>query len=621
MQEGKLQEVKDGLFVDMYDALLFDGKNEIRVDGVDSAVTYFSQISKPKKKDDFEESDFNRLKEVLELEFGFIAEECDNICHDFFSSVYQDRITSIKNKLEKLNRTLEELNRTSEELNRTSEEQQWQSKSKKVRKKIEKNREKIKKIEEIKKELTKKMSELPEEDSDVIYKKQYFIDRKREFFKPIEGFDDIKSNYEGLCQVGNVLFVEGGDNIKELYKIYKDCIEKNKENKKQVIFYVISGKEHWYLYVQQGENIFKLNVSQLGDNDNLMLNEKDFNVYSYDNKKYKMQYSSGCCEMYCVLLSTLITRSLLFNCHNSLRDILIFDERKKTFQLPFVFFYGLNEKAFSDRLSGDFKSNYKLARVKLLEENIEHIKDVNCTDLYFNPEMTFKNLFLQYLTQEKEYINNEIIPLNEKNNIKGSFIYRYALFISSIVDNNYKKYLKEYIIKNLYEKGKKDEIIDYFKDNFDSLFLEFSKKFLGYITVLKEIYQQPNLFIKPFKSLKNVPNDVDTLKELYSKSYTLVKNQLPNATPNVVNGIILTLNSHDIPPLYRNYILLGGLKGLQQNPELLKNIVQYLQTNDSLKQDIVNGISKLKKDSSFAASELGKIMIEILQKEEQRAIK
>lgn len=50
MQEGKLQEVKDGLFVDMYDALLFDGKNEIKVDGVDSAVTYFSQISKPKRK-------------------------------------------------------------------------------------------------------------------------------------------------------------------------------------------------------------------------------------------------------------------------------------------------------------------------------------------------------------------------------------------------------------------------------------------------------------------------------------------------------------------------------------------------------------------------------------------
>ncbi len=50
MQEEKLQEVKDGLFVDMYDALLFDGKNEIKVDGVDSAVTYFSQVSKPKKE-------------------------------------------------------------------------------------------------------------------------------------------------------------------------------------------------------------------------------------------------------------------------------------------------------------------------------------------------------------------------------------------------------------------------------------------------------------------------------------------------------------------------------------------------------------------------------------------
>lgn len=154
----------------------------------------FHKFLNQKKKDDFEESDFNRLKEVLELEFGFIAEEYDNICHDFFSSVYQDRITSIKNKLEKLNRTLEELNRT-------SEEQQWQSKSKKVRKKIEENREEIKKIEELKKVLTKKMSELPEEDSDVIYKKQYFIDRKREFFKPIEGFDDIKSNYEGLCRL------------------------------------------------------------------------------------------------------------------------------------------------------------------------------------------------------------------------------------------------------------------------------------------------------------------------------------------------------------------------------------------------------------------------------------
>lgn len=141
-----------------------------------------------------------------------------------------------------------------------------------------------------------------------------------------------------------------------------------------------------------------------------------------------------------------------------------------------------------------------------------------------------------------------------------------------------------------------------------------------YYRINKELVEQPNLFIEPFKSLKNTPDTVDTLKKLYSKSYALVKNQLPDAAPNVVNGIILTLNSHDIPPLYRNHILLGGLKGLQQNPELLKNIVQYLQNNDNLKQDIVNRINELKKDSNFAVSELGKKIIEILPKGKQRAI-
>ena len=103
---------------------------------------------------------------------------------------------------------------------------------------------------------------------------------------------------------------------------------------------------------------------------------------------------------------------------------------------------------------------------------------------------------------------------------------------------------------------------------------------------------------------------------------------MPNATPNVVNGIILTLNSHDIPPLYRNYILLGGLKGLQQNPELLKNVLQYLLDNDNLRQGIINGMKGVvkgmtgqEKNNSFIESELGKKIIEILQKEEQRAIK
>ncbi len=300
------------------------------------------------------------------------------------------------------------------------------------------------------------------------------------------------------------------------------------------------------------------------------------------------------------------------------------------------------------------KENYNIALVPIISRNHASLMVVdikNRKQYLFDSSMFHVNnlniIFGKDIIGSIVTAKKEFIPFQSESGTCTSWILAFVLTANSLGCDSVLDFMK---------KLTNDVSMDYLKDD-EFMFLMFkdvsniidgtiidaynpkdinsnsyciSKDWLKIFNEKKQqvilIEQQSNLFIELFKSLKNAPDTVNTLKELYSKSYTLVKNQLPNATPNVVNGIILTLNSHDIPPLYRNYILLGGLKGLQQNPELLKNVLQYLLDNDNLRQGIINGMivkgmTGQEKNNSFIESELGKKIIEILQKEEQRAIK
>lgn len=402
----------------------------------------------------------------------------------FVVTLYDPEIIRTENLLSKLREKTEELKLKTSKLDKNKQKKQ-----------IEINEEIIKTKEEEIKVTKQKLEDTKLKLETFVCGKEFFEQRKKDFFQPIKKpkFDKTKEEdlykfNEDLCQVGNVVFVKDLENGYLLSNIYKRYIEENKKSN-QIIFYIISNSNHWYLYIQQGKNIFKLNVSSIESRDNLEL-DKTFKLYKYNNSKdHKIQYSSGCCEMYCILLPSLITRLCFFNNIYNLEKMFLITDTTREFELPSVFFDGLCEKAFSSNL---VKSDNPIEiRRDLLEVSKKKIHTSQIVPIYFSSKKTFGELFSKSLETEISYINKidkeqeETLKLCQKTDVKGSFIYRYALFMSSI-DPNYKKYLKEYIVKS-FKRNKKynEEEIKYLEKKFDDLFLKFNESFFGGSTIFR----------------------------------------------------------------------------------------------------------------------------------------
>ncbi len=264
-----------------------------------------------------------------------------------------------------------------------------------------------------------------------------------------------------ITQINNIVFFNEIENEEQIKIYVLQLIESNIE-RKEPIFYIVSGDRHWYVIAQQREQIFNLNVSSIEDNIDLSSMEQqpheNLTYLKYNNtKKQKLQYSSGCCEMYCVLLPYLLTRCMFFNGITELKDLFIINKNNFTFQ---SFLYnGLCEKAFSadirDKCYTEDKG-FKDGRIELLEGQVKGITEGSSTCLLYNGHTTFQEIFLQYLNSEINYIQymQHDCQVTDKteikaSNMKGGFIYRYAIMMSNMSDSEYRKHLQEYFEKYL----------------------------------------------------------------------------------------------------------------------------------------------------------------------------
>ena len=202
--------------------------------------------------------------------------------------------------------------------------------------------------------------------------------------------------------------------------------------------------------------------------------------------------------MYCVLLPYLLTRCMLFNGITELKDLFIINKNNFTFQ---SFLYnGLCEKAFSadivDKCYTEDKG-FKDGRIELLKKQVKRSTEDSSTHLLYNGHTTFQEIFLQYLNSEINYIQymqqdykieDDDYKIKDRKakatNMKGGFIYRYAIMMSNMSDPEYRKHLKEYFEKCL-DSYICDEYVttetekQFFKKNFKFLLSRFNKLFLG----------------------------------------------------------------------------------------------------------------------------------------------
>ena len=325
-------------------------------------------------------------------------------------------------------------------------------------------------------------------------------DRKSAFFGKINISASI-NNEISIKQIGNIVFFNSENDRSIIDNIYA-LIKENKQDNERPIFYIISGEAHWYVIAQQGEKIFNLNVSSIGNDNDLLFaklaSDKEstgFKYSKYNTKNKKLQYSSGCCEMYCILLPYILNRCMFFNNIEDMESLFTFNSTGKknniikTFDIPFLY-NGLCEKAFS----ADVGENG--SRSSLLEKQKKEIDD-SPVSLFYNDRVTFQDIFSGSLKSEIDYLKYMQKDFDETKwlNMKGGFIYRYAILMSYASDMKYREHLQKYFEIHLEElcqdekvkdpnlskeiRRVSDEEKEYFKKNFQRLLSQFSKLFLG----------------------------------------------------------------------------------------------------------------------------------------------
>lgn len=356
--------------------------------------------------------------------------------------------------------------------------------------------------------------------------------------------DELKNN-DAVTQVGNVVFFN--TEIGEQIKNYILKLIKSNKDKKYPTFYIASEEKHWYVIAQQGEQVFDLNVSSMRGNIDLSSTEpgpdEKLTYFKYNtngDRGQKLQYSSGCCEMYCVLLPYLLTRCMFFNRITELKDLFIVNKNSFTFQ-PFLY-KGLCEKAFSQDSTSDKKLGVitqKLTekieqnegetlepifidnRRELLEVQKKSV-DISGTiiPLLYNSHTTFQEIFSQYLSSEISYIqymqhNYEIKDRKIKAaNMKGGFIYRYAITMSNMSDPEYKKHLQVYFEKCLKKPHEKLlEKCQNVEEQYRKIFEEYKK-----IEACKELVEIHEKLLEEYeKALMEYEESPEKFEEKYKE--------------------------------------------------------------------------------------------------------
>ena len=514
---------------------------EQKIGSVDDIVTYLPQISEEKKVSGFDVGDFSRLKRILELEQEKIKKDIVIFTREYgqckqylLEGVYKDYKLKINAKSKECESVIEDLNRSIKEQTNLIKECEIEMKNNwtaidKIEEEIkilgenETNSEKLKEklIERdklpgmIKPERIKRLKQQLKQNKNTVQQRKIEKEKYKEYLKELEQrekklmnctecsdylceesffeskiSDELKNN--GVTQVGNVIFP--GTEKEEVKEDILKLIEYNKD-KKRPTFYIVPEKAHWYVIAQQGEQIFNLNVSSMRGNIGLLSIklelDKELTYFKYNTGTQKLQYSSGCCEMYCVLLPYLLTRCMLFNGITELKDLFIINKNNFTFQ---SFLYnGLCEKAFSADIVDKYYTEdkgFKDGRIELLEGQVKGSTEDSSMHLLYNGHTTFQEIFSQYLNSEINYIQYMQQDYKTENgktkatNMKGGFIYRYAIMMSNMSDPEYRKHLKEYFEKCL-DSYICDEYVttetekQFFKENFQFLLSRFNKLFLG----------------------------------------------------------------------------------------------------------------------------------------------
>lgn len=225
-----------------------------------------------------------------------------------------------------------------------------------------------------------------------------------------------------------------------------ETIKKNSE-KQQPFFYIMTKCGHWYLIIQEKKEIRLIDfckrtepeISNLRESEEL----KFFEILTVNNgKDGKIQYNSGCCEMYAIMLPFLILKLQLFN-NVSINDLFIRDEGKNTFTINPLIYNAFCELAFDKgNIKGEGEEKFE-NRIKQLEAQINALSCLKKDgfDLVLdasNP--SFCDYYINRLTDLKKFIEVYKLKLLNKSFILSNIIFRDAIDVFDKIDRANKNY-------------------------------------------------------------------------------------------------------------------------------------------------------------------------------------
>ena len=298
-------------------------------------------------------------------------------------------------------------------------------------------------------------------------------ERKNEIFKEL--FNNKREKILDTAK-NNIFYFSNED----------ECIEKIKENKdkNEQFFYIMAMDAHYYLTIQENKKIKIVDFCQRECSKLFLQNLSENKDFKVSINIEKIQYNSGCCEMYAIMLPFLTLKLQLLN-NLTLDDIFINDKKSK-FHIHPLIYNAFNELAFDGNNIGkkdDKDEDLFERRFEQIDKQIENLKDLknNNLDLILDVNNNFSDFYQKELENLKPFLIKFKQELKDKKLILHSIIFKEAIKNFDEVDKNKPKLLDRFFeekkeeINTKEEKPERQQVVD-IKEKSGELTAESSSK-------------------------------------------------------------------------------------------------------------------------------------------------